>query len=128
MNAWGAVGTDVEELGTESVRGVDTTHYRIVVDAEAVADAADDATAEDLEDLGAVFPGGTMPVDFWVGDDGNVYRVLMEIAATGDATTAGFESMSMLWEMYDFGAGITVEPPPADQVTDGSSLTGMFGG
>ena len=90
-------------------------------------EAADDTTVEDIESLGAVFPDGTTPIEFWVGDDGYVYRMVMELGESADTST-GFESMTMVYEMYDFGADITTEAPPADQVTDGSSLAGMLSG
>lgn len=127
MGAWSQAGTEVESLGSEDVRGASTTHYRVTIDVDAMVEAADDMAVEDLDSLGATFPGGTMPVDFWVGDDGNVYRVVMEIDGSTDASN-GFSSLTMLWEMYDQGATITIEPPPADQVTDSAALGGMFSG
>jgi hypothetical protein len=126
MKAWGdASWSTVEKVGTETVRGVNTTHYRAVVDTAALMDAADAQAQSDLESLGAL--PDSMPVDFWVGDDGNVYRMVMTFDGSSDAT-AGFQSMTMTWEMYDQGADITIEAPPADQVTDGSDLAGMFSG
>jgi len=127
MGAWSQAGTGVESLGSEDVRGVSTTHYRATIDVDAMVNAADDMAVEELDNLGATFPGGTMPVDFWVGDDGNIYRVVMDIDGSTDASN-GFSSLTMLWEMYDQGANITIEAPPADQVTDGAALSGMFSG
>jgi hypothetical protein len=126
MKAWGdASWSTVEKVGTETVRGVSTTHYRAVVDVAALMSAADAQAQSDLESLGTL--PDTMPVEFWIGDDGNVYRMVMEFDGSVDASS-GFQSMTMTWEMYDQGADITIEAPPADQVTDGSDLAGMFSG
>jgi len=124
MDAWNSAGTEIEELGSETVRGVSTTHYRVSMDATAMVEAADPGTAEELAGLGTAF-ADSVPVDFWVGDDGNLYRIMMDIEDTG-SSTGGAGSITILWEMFDHGADITVEAPPADQVTDGTQLDAMF--
>jgi len=125
----GEFGEDVEieELGSETVRGVNTTHYRMIVDMAEMMAEADPEALEELESMGPISADGTMPIEFWVGDDGYLYRILMEF--TGDTDAAdGFGSMRMLWEMFDYGADIVIEAPPADQVTDGEALSGFFTG
>ena len=68
-----------------------------------------------------------MPVDFWVGDDGNVYRFTLTFDGTVDPESP-FEQMEMIWEMFDYGAPISVTAPPAEDVTDGSALGGFLTG
>jgi hypothetical protein len=126
MDAWNAANADVEELGSETVRGVNTTHYRVIMDTAVVMDVADEEAAAELDSLGASYLDSLL-VEFWIGDDGNMYRMAMELTGA-DSTTSGFESMTMVWEMFDYGADIGVEAPPADQVTDGTQLSGMFSG
>mgnify|MGYP001823927503 FL=1 len=125
MSTFGPGVSDPEDLGRETIRGVETTHYSVLVDIEKVTAEADPAALEELEGIGTDFPTGEIPVDFWVGDDGNVYRFSMQFdgATTPDAA---FESMTMTWEIFDYGADIEIVAPPADQVTDGSNLTTMF--
>ena len=80
---------------------------------------------EELEGIGTSFPADTMPVDFWVGDDGNIYR----FSIVFDGTTAAdstFESTEMIWEMFDYGAAIDIVAPPEEDVTDGSNLGTVF--
>ncbi len=126
MSAFANGDVEIIELGTEQVRGMNTTHFRIIVDVEAMMAAADEEALEELESL--TLPGdGTMPVEFWLGDDGNIYRLLMDFVGT-DVADSGFESMQMLWEMFDFGADIEIEAPPEDQVTDGDDLTAFLTG
>ena len=125
MSTFGPGVSDPQDLGRETIRGVETTHYAVVVDIDEITAEADAAALEELEGIGTDLPTGEIPLDFWVGDDGNVYRFSMEFdgAATPDAT---FESMTMTWEMFDYGASIEIVAPPTDQVTDGSDLTTMF--
>ena len=125
MSTFGPGVSDPQDLGRETIRGVETTHYAVLVDIDKIMAEADAEALEELEDIGTGFPTGELPMNFWIGDDGNVYRFSMEFdgATTPDA---GFESMTMIWEMFDYGAPIEIVAPPADQVTDGSNLAGMF--
>ncbi len=125
MSTFGPGVSDPQDLGRETIRGVETTHYAVLVDIEKMMTEADPEALEELEGLGTDLPAGDLPVNFWIGDDGNIYRFSMEFdgAVTPEAD---FESMTMIWEMFDFGADIEIMAPPADQVTDGSNLAGMF--
>ena len=127
MASFGLGVTDVENLGPADVRGVPTTHLRLLVDIEAMMTAADDEALEELEGIGANFPSGVMPVDFWVGEDGNVYRFSMIFDGTIDPESP-FEMMEMIWEIYDYGATIEIAPPPEEDVTDGSAFSAFLTG
>ena len=79
------------EVGSERVRGVETTRYR-----------------------GSV---ASTRVDVWVGADELVRRVTVR---DGDGTNVELE-------LYDFGADLEIERPPADEVTElGDLLQGGF--
>jgi hypothetical protein len=71
-----------ERVGSESVRGVETTRFR-----------------------GSV---ASNRVDVWIGADELVRRVTVH---DGDGAAAELE-------LYDFGADVEIEPPPADEVTE----------
>ena len=71
-----------EAVGSERVRGVETTRYRGTV--------------------------ASSRIDVWVGADGLVRR-----ATVGDGDGTNVEL-----ELYDFGADVEIEPPPADEVTE----------
>ncbi len=115
----------ITEIGREAVRGVETTHYLAVFDTESLTP---EQRAE-LEAQGGAVPLEEMPMDIWIGDDGLVYRYVVDL--TGDTVEAspgeGFERMVMTFEMFDWGEDIDVEAPPADQVTDASELEALFG-
>jgi hypothetical protein len=75
-----------DDVGSEEVRGVETTRYRGTV-----------ASSE---------------VDVWVGADGLVRRV----------TVSDGEGTDVELELFDFGADVDVERPPADEVAELSDL------
>lgn len=122
-----AEGT-VEELGYEEIRGIDTTHYRLTVEENWQEHLSEEEIAE-LEEQGPI-PDASFPIELWVGDDGLVHRMMIDIRAQDfpDATQVeDFQRMAMTFDFFDFGQPVTIEPPPADQVTDMSELSGPLG-
>ncbi len=118
----------VEDLGQEDVRGVTTTHYRAVLDIQALADQMDADQAADLADDVGDLSMVDFPIDLWIGEDGNVYRYSIEVDATAAGTESeDFERMTMVFEMWDYGADIVIEPPPADEIASEDELSFGFG-
>jgi hypothetical protein len=123
LQALRGVSSDVEEVGTEELRGVETTHYRATLDlATALADAPADMRdrAQDLLDRAGE---ARMPVDVWLDAQDRVrkYTLSFENASLGESSDA---SVAVTYELYDFGAAVEVGAPPADEVAD---LGSMFG-
>jgi hypothetical protein len=80
-----------EHIGEEEVRGEASTRYRLTVDCDTAYLNCDD----------------TAPVDVWVADDGTIRR----IALNDDDGPVTFE-------FFDFGADVSIEAPPSDQVRE----------
>lgn len=120
-------GGDVEDLGVEDVHGFSTHHYRVTVD----QDWRNQLSAEELSALDSQgpLPAGSFPLDVWVDDDGLVHRMSIEMEGSSVATSPDeqFESLTMTFDFYDFGKEVTIDPPPADQVTDVADLSGALG-
>ena len=116
---------DVEEIGTEEVRGAETTHYRLTVDLRKAAEGSPEYRAVIEQSL----RGGTaeVPTEVWVDGDGRVRRVRMVYA---DVPTPDGEAadVTVTTELYDFGADVDVEPPPRDQVLNMDQIAGAGGG
>lgn len=124
----------VTEVGRETVRGVETTHYEIGIDLEA---AAANLPPQERTELEAELPNGIsgrLPIDLWIGDDGLLRRLVVEL---DDLDSMGFgadasEIASVLieFEIFDVGQPVDIGPPPADQVITidelGFSLDGGF--
>jgi hypothetical protein len=109
----------VKKVGTEKVRGVDTTHYEATVDLRKVAD---NAPAKDRPELRrsmqrviALTGEKTLPLEIWVDDDGLVRRETYheKLAIQGSST-----EIKAAMELYDFGAPVAAPVPPASLVTD----------
>ena len=134
-DVWG-----VEDLGRESVRGVETTHYRGVIDVEVLMDelSPDDvATLEaDLNGTSLSDVFGDFPVEAWIDDDDIMRRVVIgmdfsDFGSAGAAAASTVGSMTMSYEYFNIGSAVSIVAPPASEVTvvnetflEGFSLAG----
>ena len=124
-----AVGADVEKVGREDVRGVETMRYRATVDLRrypALAPAADRAAARDaIERLIELTGASTIPVDVWIGEDDLVRRVSQKLSFKG---AGGPSAIEQRFELYDFGTKVDIKIPPRSQVADVSDLAAAAAG
>lgn len=105
-----AKGT-VEELGRETIRGVETTHYLVTFDMEELrANATPEQLAEIEEQQ---LPLDELPMNLWISDDGLVYKYVIEIdgSKVDVPPEDAFELMTIDFEMFDYGEDIVIEPP-----------------
>jgi hypothetical protein len=119
-------GASVEVVGTETVNGVDATHYRVLLDMDAMDLSA--AEQAELAESG-VLTAGEVPLDLWISSDGYMVRMVMEIDGTGMDVPPEeqFETMTMRYDFFDINATVVIEPPPASDVTPMEELEGAFG-
>jgi outer membrane murein-binding lipoprotein Lpp len=119
--------TEAEVIGTETVAGVQTTHYAGTVDLnEAVDQLSGDADASAREALAQaekVLGKAPMPVDVWIDDEGLLRRMSFSMATKAGAAMAF--SMEMTMEISEYGIDVELPIPPAEDVTD---LTEMIPG
>jgi hypothetical protein len=119
------VSSDVREVGSDSIRGTDTTHYRATLDLAKSVDVNGKNVPPGLRDSVKQFAGlfGTIPADVWIDGDGRLRRLRIEIdfgkilrglGAPGSQTDNAV--MTETLDFYDFGAPVHIEAPPADQV------------
>jgi hypothetical protein len=110
---------EVEQVGAEDVRGVATTHYSAVVDLERVPDLAPEESRERIraaiEQLIKLTGKSTQPTDVWIDGEGLVRR--MSIEQTVEQGSEASKTTTTI-ELYDFNSEVTIEVPPADQVSD----------
>jgi hypothetical protein len=122
----------VEEIGRETIRGTETTHFRVTFDMEKLLEAATPEERAELEAQGPL-PIDALPMDIWIGNDGLVHRYAIDIDGTAIEAEPGesFDRMTMTFDMFDFGADVNITAPPDDQVTDVDTLDffdpGLFG-
>jgi hypothetical protein len=127
---------DVTTVGTEAVRGVDTTHYRGTLDvAAALGQLGADERAQVQDRLGQVGidpKAINFPVDVWIGQDDLVRRVQVGIDGSqfsGANLPTGGVDATVTVELYDFDVPVDITIPSADQVftVDPGSLPGISG-
>lgn len=105
-------GSDVEEVGQEKIRGVNTTQLRGNFDLDAAAEMVPAEQRSAYESAVGEFGGGVIPVDVWVGDDGLVYRFVMTMSGSMfESMGAPGASMVMEMEFFDYGTNVSVSAP-----------------
>jgi hypothetical protein len=126
LEALEAVSGPLETVGREEIRGTDTTHYRTTLDPAKLAAQAEAAGAtEDVlgsfKDALAQADLASVPLDVWVDDAGLLRRMEIDVAMTQGGLGGG-TSMRLTFDLFDYGAEVDVEPPPADVVADAATL------
>ncbi len=120
----------VKKVGSESIRGVDTTHYTAVLDlAQAIhrAEVPPELRDEFNNLFGKRGAPSAMPADVWVDANGLARRIKLQLdlgAFGGDAPGVGDKvpTITIAMDLYDFGVPVNVKAPPADQVAPFPSL------
>lgn len=114
-----AMGDDTTAVGSETIHGAKTTHYKGTIDvAKAKAEATNDfakKAVQRLLDNGAT----TIPADVYLDDKGRLRRLIEHITLTIKGVKA--DSTTQI-DLYDFGVKVDVQKPPADQIKDGAPL------
>ncbi|WP_041546530.1 MULTISPECIES: hypothetical protein [unclassified Nocardioides] len=107
---------DIVAKGLERVTYVgpdgDLDHYRASVDPQAVLDAVGGLGPMGTQADGTPAMPKTLDYELWLDDQGRVTRLTSTMGDLG----------SVEMTMSDFGADVSVEAPPADQVTDMPSM------
>lgn len=118
MTAYEGADVTVEDLGSETVNGVETTHYRLTFDTTTWLDELTPGERSELEESG-LLAEGVLPMEIWVAAEGHVVRLLLELdGSTLDLPPGeGFASMTMRYELSQIGQPVTVTAPPASEVT-----------
>ncbi len=116
---------DVEEAGTEEIRGVETTKYTMTIDLNKAAEQAD---SEELKQsiLATIASTGVseVPAEVWIDGDGLVRKTVTTFDAI--TTDEGTTSMVVTQEIYDFGEEVNIEVPADDEVLEFGDLGGLI--
>jgi hypothetical protein len=117
------VSTGVAKIGSETIRGVETTHYKATLDLAKAVDRAN-VPASLRDDLGKIVRRNgaslTIPADVWVDNDGLARRIQLKLDLAKLAGPDGgmdVPALTMSMDLYDFGVPVHVEaPPPGETV------------
>ena len=108
--------SNVDDVGKDTVRGVDTTHYAARVQLDKVADKVSPDAARALKQAARTLGTKEIPLDVWVDGDGLVRRVKMNWHPKGG-------SLVMALDLFDFG-DVHVDVPPDSETVDLSKMLG----
>lgn len=111
----------VTRVGRESVRGVDTTHYRATADLTK-APGLDRRSADRIVQLGGA---RKVPIEAWIDRRNMVrrMRIVMTTKAPAGSPAAGEKmTIDQTIELFAFGPKPRVTPPPAREVFDASDI------
>lgn len=116
-----SVDSGVKRVGTDTIRGVKTTHYKATVDLRKYPDrlpAAQRAQARaGIERLIQLSGTSSYPVDVWIDAQHRVRRIRQSFSQKA-ASTGQRMTIDQTADLYDFGIKSSIEPPPASQVKD----------
>jgi hypothetical protein len=102
-------------LGQDDINGTFATHYQGQIDLQEVLGKLNGPAKLEIESLLRDSNGTTVPYDVWIGDDGYVRRVAMQIpGSTGSQNV----SLGLISDFSNYGTPVYVDLPPAGQVTD----------
>ena len=113
--------SDARAVGTDTIRGVRTTRYSLRVDLRRLADE-NEALRDSLQHVIDATGIDSYPAEAWVDAQGRIRRLKVEMSMSMPG--AGAMKMTMVEDLYGFGAHVNVLPPPDDQVVDLSQLGG----
>jgi len=133
------VSSNVTKVGTDTIRGVEATHYHATLDLGTAIDRAKvpPTLRDKLRKVLQAHDGSapTIPADVWVDAAGLARRIQMTIDGTtfsGDGESTGdAPKFTVSMDLYDFGVPVHVEAPPASDTIDfkdfGTNGGGLFG-
>jgi hypothetical protein len=119
-----AVSGSIEAVGSEEIRGVETSHYKATID---VAKLEQLVPADQRESLGgldqaAAQAGVTgIPIEIWIDGDQRVRKLTFAVEAKQPGTSQTMKATFEV-ELYDYGKPLDITLPPGDQVVDAATL------
>jgi hypothetical protein len=109
-------GATIRKIGSATIGGTATTHYRVTVDLAKALESKGLASPL-LGSVAAQMP--KLPEDVWIGTDGLVRRVGLSY---GFPRAGHRIRMHMTLNISDYGAHVTIAAPPSSQVFDATQL------
>lgn len=103
-----AVAKGLEEVGSEDVDGVPTTHYRLTLDAAEAAKLSGASPGEQSETATAV---GDIPVDLWVDENNRTVQMEMNLDVQG-------QTLTMTMKMYDYDVPVEIAAPAPEEIAE----------
>ena len=119
-----AVSGSIEAVGTDEIRGVETSHYRATIDTAKLEKLVPAAQRQSLGGLDqSVQQSGLteIPLEIWIDSEQRVRKLSIDVDAKQPGAPMSMKA-SLVVELYDYGKALDLELPPADQVADAATL------
>ena len=115
----------VDEIGSEDLRGIATTHYSGVISlATLLTHLHPDELTQIEADIDITLADhlGDTPIDIWIDDEGIIRRVLLatdfsNYGGVGRYTAEAVGAITLRHEIYDIGEAILIDYPPFYDIT-----------
>jgi hypothetical protein len=118
-----AAGADAQKLGTQTIRGVATTHYAVAVNlnnyAQLVPTADRAAARQAIRRLISTIGSSTMHIQIWVDDHNLARRLYLSFP---ECVAQQHLHLGMTMDLFDFGTQAKVTLPTDAQSYDITSL------
>lgn len=112
---------EIEKLGTEEVRGVETTHYKGDIDLrksiERVPAAKREEARRSMEKVIEITGSDGFPMEAWIDEKDLVRRMRMKMSINNPAL-GGKMDMDITMELFDYGTPVSIDVPDEDDVAD----------
>ncbi|HEY7594512.1 MAG TPA: hypothetical protein VH969_15285 [Actinophytocola sp.] len=105
----------IESSAKEDLNGEQTTHYKINVDVQKLADTQDDPTLKQAMQQAIKSGLKDFPVDLWTNADGLPVRMIIDMP-TADPTSGKAVPVKVQVDYTKWGEPVDIQAPPADQV------------
>jgi hypothetical protein len=119
-----ATGTDVQVVGHEALRGVETTRYKASVELKKALEQqghmSSSAASAALKRLSSVLGSQSLPVEAWVDGKGLLRKLAIK---TSEKVAAVPLSLDIGIEYFNFGPTPPVNVPAASETYDATNLT-----
>jgi len=111
---------NIEEVGTEEVRGTETTHYKGVIDFDELQKTLPTEVGGSIDKIQELSGIDQAPIEVWLDGDGLPRRVKYDFAYDMPAGSGPMSDakMSITMEFFDYGTDVTVDVPAAEEVFD----------
>ena len=110
-------GTEqARRIGTEQIRGVEAEHFTANVDVGVAAEAATGESKAALERLAEQLAQTALPLEVWLDEDDRVVRMRIPVILEATPEEPEPPRITTTLELFEFGAAVTIEAPPADQL------------
>lgn len=113
----------VTRAGSEKVRGVNTTHYRVTLDLAKAISNSPEAERDRVETSVIALGTRNIPADVWIDRQGRVRRLRLRLKG-GTVANPG----SVQFEFFDLGTPVTVTQPDPNSVVDLGQIVGAAPG